>query len=99
MRTRDLATQLKREITHPTYYRDHGEKQAILALINRLERAELVLRQLRREAQHELRLPPGRVVTSGTVRRVDAERENAAKGIPGPPEVPGIPTPAQEGER
>jgi hypothetical protein len=104
-------------MTLPSHHRNRDEKSAMLALANKIECAELRLRQLRREAQHALHLPSGRVVTSGTVRRVNTDREtqhssrlnaflaeakaeNAAKGPPGSPEVPPMPTKAsQEGER
>ena len=75
MRTRDLTASLRREITLPSHHRSRDEKQTLLALCNKIERAELLLRQLRREAQHALQLGPGRVVTSGTVRKVNADLE------------------------
>lgn len=111
MRTKELVVGLKREFTLPSHHRTRDEKQALLALCNKLERAELLLRQLRREAQIALQLPAGRAATSGSVRRAIAASEtqrssrletllaeNARKGPPGSPEAPDMPKATQERE-
>lgn len=113
MRTKELAVRLRREITDPTYHRTRDEKRSLLDLCSKLERAELVLRQIRREVQMALHLPPGRATTSGSARKAVAASEtklssrlealyaeagNAAKGPPGSPEVPDVRTATQEVE-